>query len=68
MSQVRVFNTLEFLIDVRLSFLSVPGCTVSVPLYYSTYTKCKVTQSFPFLITIKPLIMSKRSLSFEYVL
>jgi len=28
--------------------------------YYSTYAKCKVTQSFPILITFKPLIMSNR--------
>ena len=30
------------------------------PFYYSTYAKCKVTQSFPILITFKPLIMSKK--------
>jgi len=30
-----------------------------VPFYYSTYAKCKVTQSFPILITVKPLIKSK---------
>ena len=31
------------------------------PFYQSTYAKCKVTHSFPFLITFKPLIMSEKS-------
>ena len=30
-----------------------------VPFYYSTYAKCKVTQSFPFLIMFEPLMMRK---------
>jgi len=30
-----------------------------VPFYYSTFATCKVTQSFPILITFKPQIMTK---------
>ena len=38
----------------------VPCQEIEIKEYYSTQAKYKVTQSFPILITFKPLIMSNK--------